>query len=502
VSEVCEGVAKLTVAIVVLTVLVMLQRTRQSAFLERHRRTVLWSLTAAGALAYVNFAQFHSDGSTLHPWEQLQDVLGSKYFAELGYDGLYAGMLRAREEQEPPISLPTRVRDLRTMEIGLVTAQTAHREDVRARFGDARWREFARDATAVYVRDEFFLDSGYVSTPAHTAVSRLLTRWLSFGRPAMIVCASVGFVFLALGFWAVAAWVNVETLAAVVLMFGLGICTRYHWVGGAFFRQDWFAALLVAGAALRSRRFATAGAAIGYASLVRIFPALFLLPIGVFAVAAHRRGSTRYPWRRFVTALGAVGSTLFVAGCVQGRGVAVWREFAHRLVMHAGSSFPNAIGLRVPLITSWRNLRGEFVNTMSLHVLDRVERDYSEMLHERWWLVALVALFFTGLSVEVARRTRSPEVAFAAGVGLVFSLTAPPCYCGSFFVLLALWRPLWTAAAFIIATLAMYVVAGLVFVMAARGALTLNGAAVFAFASVGLAIVLVTWLIRVFRASV
>jgi hypothetical protein len=67
----------------------------------RRRRVVLAGLATLGALSYVNFGAFHTDGTPLHIWDQFHYVIGSKYFPELGYDGLYVATVAAFEEKGP-----------------------------------------------------------------------------------------------------------------------------------------------------------------------------------------------------------------------------------------------------------------------------------------------------------------------------------------------------------------------------------------------------------------
>jgi hypothetical protein len=315
----------------------------------------------------------------------------------------------------------------------------------------------------------------------------------------MIVFAAVDFGLLGVAGWAIATWVGVETLAPMTLMFGLGFCTRYAWVGGAFLRQDWFAALLIAGAALHVRRFGLAGMALGYASMVRVFPALCLLPLMVHALGTRRRPEAMSVFGRFAAGLAASGALLFIAGGLQGRGFGAWLESARRIAIHAGSTFPNAIGLRIPLITSGANLRGELRDPVTLYVFDRISADYAHLLRERFFLVGFAALTVIGLASRVAYKANAPEKALACGVAVIFALTVPTCYYGGFFVLLAFWQPLQTGAVFLAGTIATYAAAGGVLWLVARGVIPLNGAAIYAPASGILTVVLLVWLSTALR---
>lgn len=493
-SEPLEAALKVVTILGALYVLVRMARARNDWF-ERHRRQLLLGATALGAVCYVNFGGFHSDGSPLHLWDQIHYFLGSKYYPELGYDGLYVALVSARRDADGHI--PARMRDLRSFEVAPTTQLREHEAEVRARFSGQRWSDFVADTSALPIRDELFLDHGYLPTPSHTAVSRLFSSWLPLRTRWLLVCASLDFLLLGVAGWALYAWAGIETLASAALIFGLGYCSRYYWVGGAFLRQDWFSALLISAAALRGGRARVAGLALGYAAMVRVFPGLCLLPLIAYGSLHVRSNSARAVGLRFASGMAASVIILFVAGGFAGRGFGAWRESAVHVVGHARKVFPNAIGLRVPLITSWDNLRGALVAPSSLYELKRISADYQSLLQQRYVLIGIVSVASLAFVLRVARRAPDAAAALACGAAVIFVLTTPTCYYGSYFVLLALVRPLWSARLFLVGTLAMYTVAAAVFMLAGQGVIRLNGAAVYAPISLLLAALLLVWLTRV-----
>jgi hypothetical protein len=68
---------------------------------RRPLRRALAVLAAVSAAAYVNFGAFHGNGLFAHDWEQFHYFLGSKYFAEVGYDGLYVASMGAEMQGRP-----------------------------------------------------------------------------------------------------------------------------------------------------------------------------------------------------------------------------------------------------------------------------------------------------------------------------------------------------------------------------------------------------------------
>ena len=107
------------------------------------------------------------------------------------------------------------------------------------------------------------------------------------------------------------------------------LCTihgaSFGWIGGGFLRCVWLASLVGAVCCLKRDRFATAGALLGLAAMLRIFPAWFAVPIALHALTdaiSRRQVSPRHV--RFLLAFAVACATLFAAtlalpGCSNGR---------------------------------------------------------------------------------------------------------------------------------------------------------------------------------------
>jgi hypothetical protein len=112
-SEGHEAVVKL---VAIMVALLGLWAERHSAWARvGRRRTFLFAgLVGLGILSYVNFGRFHTDGTPLNLGDEYHYVIGSKYFPELGYDGLYIATVAAFEEKDPHFVPPQRMRDPKT----------------------------------------------------------------------------------------------------------------------------------------------------------------------------------------------------------------------------------------------------------------------------------------------------------------------------------------------------------------------------------------------------
>src|SRR5204863_2858316 len=133
-------------------------------------------------------------------------------------------------------------------------------------------------------------DHGYNATPVWTAAAHILTnlspsngvqiRLLSLLDPLYLVA-----MMLVIG-WAFGR----QTLAIGVLVLTTFAPANASWTAGAFLRWDWLFFTVAAVCCLKKQRPMLGGIALGYATLLRVFPGvLFLGPLCVIAWRLVRR---------------------------------------------------------------------------------------------------------------------------------------------------------------------------------------------------------------------
>lgn len=91
-----------------------------------------------GVASLFNFGWLHhyNDLGFVNRWEQFHYQLGSKYFPELRYDGLYAASLAAQRQSAPRSPTGTAVRDLTINQIRTLESHEPIEREVRGRFAD------------------------------------------------------------------------------------------------------------------------------------------------------------------------------------------------------------------------------------------------------------------------------------------------------------------------------------------------------------------------------
>jgi len=422
----------------------------------RSSRLALVAAASIGAAAFLNFGALRhfNDTQFLNYWEQFHYQLGSKYFPELGYDGLYVASLAAEREVYPERPTQPIVRDLRTNRLAPTDSLLPHVTDVRARFDDVRWREFVvdhrhyLDATAPGYVAGIRRDHGYNPPPSWTAVARIFSAHLPSGRGTIALLAALDWILMGIAFAAVFRTFGLRAGCAAVAVFGLAHGWRYLYVG-AFLRLDWLAAVMIGICQLERRRFGWAGASFGYAASVRLFPALLLFGPAIHAARAWLRGERpRWPLQ-LAAGFGLAVALMAVVGGLSGRGIGAWMEFTQDIQTHAGTWAPTKVGLAgvVANGTVWVDredgaslLRGPWPNPPR-----RIES------WNREHRLARAALAIALLTVLAVAAWRAP-LSHATGLGIAAVFVAIPL--GSYYWVMLLVLPLCGGRATAIALLA------------------------------------------------
>src|SRR5262249_8227508 len=150
----------------------------------------------------------------------------------------------------------------------------------RERFTDARWAAFTRDVSFFRARmapaywDKILVDHGYNATPVWTMTGAALSRLGPASQAQLYLLSLLDPLYL-LGALALIHWgFGWRVLAVALLVFATNFPSRFYWTGGSFLRWDWLFYLVAAIVCLKRQRPALAGACLGYAALLRVFPVL------------------------------------------------------------------------------------------------------------------------------------------------------------------------------------------------------------------------------------
>jgi len=252
------------------------------------KRIAIILLSALIFISAVNYMRWGPALLTerIDSYDVIHYYLGAKYFNELGYYDLYPAIASVDYEAGPYKSELTSYR-AQEPDVGyalkpISEAIAQGRSIQMTSFSPERWELFRRDF--VHLQREYTLtrnhwatllkDRGFNATPAWIAlvspianlVSVNYIKWLCF---ADVIFLAIGLLFIR---W---AYGNITALWALEFIF-LSYSLRWPVISWAFFRYDWVCALMVALALIRKNHHFWAGALTAFASLFRLFPALWM----------------------------------------------------------------------------------------------------------------------------------------------------------------------------------------------------------------------------------
>ncbi|MBN1523780.1 MAG: hypothetical protein JW904_04810 [Spirochaetales bacterium] len=392
-------------------------------------------MLVGGIAFWLNLGLFRPSGTFIHKTEHFHYFLGSKYFPELKYDGLYLAAVHANQERDPNYTAPLQVRDLRTNRVDMTVNLLDHQQEIRNRFTDARWEQFKNDYSAFNLSDTVFLDHGYNPPPPHTFMTRLFTSWLPVNDITMLLLGLIDIILIIGMSILVVCFFNIERAAIFTIILGIGFLYYFGWNGGALLRFDWLFALVLSVCFLHKKKPLFAGMSFAYAVAVRIFPVVLIAGLGVYWL----RKKNFKNMRLYAIGFAAILIVMLILGSFAGTGLSAYTDsydnFKNFKIWTTG------VGMRYLLITSLDNLTGKTVDPYSLHLTDSTGDDYAKTQSDRIVLVIILTLAATALVCLAAAYAYTPVEAFIMGLGILFAAVPLGTYYWVILVLVVFFRP-------------------------------------------------------------
>jgi hypothetical protein len=413
---------------------------------ERWKRFVGISLGIAAIVAYFNGFNF-AYAKYYHRWDQYHYYMGAKYFRELGYDGLYKCGVVAEDElgvqhwdengRTFTLDMSKEVRhpDKKIRNLGgdnllmPVTDIVDHHEICTAHFAPERWNAFKEDVKFFRIAsdktywEDMQKDHGYNPPPGWTVMGRFFAELHPATVGYLQFLASLDLVYLA-GMFAALWWgFGWRVFAVGAIFWGCQASAPFYWTGGAFLRQDWLFFLALSAAAIRKKHFKTAGAALVYAGLLRIFPGLVIfgwLAVAAFTWLKHRRMPKHH---QKVLLGGVLAAALIIPVSLGVAGKDSYTQFfKHTIQVHDHTPLTNHMGLRVlvghnmnPLTwNSYASGRMKFTKDTKLQDPFQVWKDLRETRYAKYKpiayaITALSLAAFAWLVKSLVDRKRRAE---------------------------------------------------------------------------------------------
>ncbi|MEM7202395.1 MAG: hypothetical protein AAF628_19140 [Planctomycetota bacterium] len=402
-----QSLMKAAVWAATLTVLWLASRRRVG---ERTVLAALGLIALFAVAAHYHFGRFHGKGRFIHEPEYFLYYVGSKYFDELGYEGLYPAGYRALVEDDPSFAETAPiVKNLRSyaLEGGDVCWQRS--ESVAAVFSETRWQEFKADVRYLYdrmapvTRKLFLLDHGYNPTPFWTTIGVAFSQNLAMGPSTLLLLGAldplliVGMLLL--------VWRSFGRRAGLLfaIFFFANFFSTFDIMGGAFLRYLWLAASVAFACFYRQRRPALAGLCLAVAVLDRAFPAVFGLALLIFWLQDQRRRNAR-SWHGALIVWSAGWFALLGGATLWIYGLEAWLAFYRNIQAHDQWFYTNQISLRnLFVVHPWSALESGFTGWDEASWLRERQALAATTEHV---LLAVRAVLFGLLVLAVASRRR------------------------------------------------------------------------------------------------
>lgn len=268
---------------------------RASAF-QRLRDRLMVAFGILGVFGYFNFGHLHF-GGFVHVWDTYHYYIGSKYFAEVGYERMYdcAAVVDAENGRLAEVQRRNHT-DLRTNLITPTREVIENADQIcKQYFTPERWAEYTKDINSIHAMvnetrwKEIHVDHGYNATPVWTLAGQFFANLVPATSDGLIKVNLLDpiyiFLTMLMVWWAFGA--RGFAMAGIVL--GCNFPNRYYWTGGAFLRHDWLFYLVASVCLLKKEKPFLGGLSFSYAVLLRLFPGLAAIGPALVAVEYFRR---------------------------------------------------------------------------------------------------------------------------------------------------------------------------------------------------------------------
>ncbi|QQR80920.1 MAG: discoidin domain-containing protein [Deltaproteobacteria bacterium] len=367
---------KLVISLVGIFVLVQNQ-----FFVERLKpaknivKGILFTLGLFAIGIYYHFGHLQFDHAAerrptvVHTWDMRVYYPIAKFFRELQFDGLYLACLQGYLEEHPETTdaelANVRLRNLNNNEIvsGLSVKEDA--KAIKSRFTPERWEEFRHDMRwfdRAMGRNYLgsMVDHGGNATPLWMGVAHLIFKDTKDVEGMLTLAAWMDPILLLIFFIVVGRTFGWNPMCLCMIIFG---ATEFYRFGsnlmGSTLRQDWLVAFGLGVCALRQNRYYLGGIGLAYSSLIRAFPALGVLGLGLWwlsdvGMRIYRKEKISLPilWKDYIpfwkTAIGAtlcVALSFGITSATFGYKHS-WKPWFEKITMHADKPNVNHLGFR------------------------------------------------------------------------------------------------------------------------------------------------------------
>lgn len=310
-----------------------------------------------------------NNGVYVHRWDAFHTVIGAKYHTELGYFDLYKCSYAIDYEGPHHFRHVVEIRDLHTRKF-VHKYDHIRGNDCKERFTPERLEEFRADLDAFgkfsvpQVWRRLMMDKGFNGTPFYATVCKALISTIEVSISDLQKLAAIDPILMLIAFGFIWWAYGPRTAAITAIFFCCFFPNRYTHMGGSILRFDYVAASMIGIAAIKKDKWGLAGGMFAWATMERIFPAIFVVGIGLKIAVDVLERWLRGPegWRsglaglgrsvrpehwRFVGWYAGVVALCFVISLVgMDGGFDNWRTWYHNMKIHNMRSASFRVGFK------------------------------------------------------------------------------------------------------------------------------------------------------------
>lgn len=293
-------------------------------------------------------------GQTVRSWNVFHYYVGSKYFEELGYTDLYMATLAADDAHRATLpQTKDAQKQANATSFGFikkardqVSGRVLPRAELMTGWDPAvispeRLDELGADTR--FLRPHLgtrgwrhvLTDLGYNPAPPWTLVGTTLGNVVPARWPWFLIITNgdlVLFLLTGLLLW----WAAGARVAAAAVLWTVTFEINIDRFAGGFLQYDWFASTLIAGAFLLRGWHRSAGIALSWGAMTRVFPGFLILPFVIQAGRALiRREAIARRHLEFLGAFTLACALLFVGSHATGRGLSTWPDWVEKIGRHS-----------------------------------------------------------------------------------------------------------------------------------------------------------------------
>lgn len=362
-------------------------------------RLITAALVFVALLSSVNyFYGTRNNGVYVHRWDAFHTVIGVKYHPELGYFDLYKCSYAIDREGPHHFRAVDKIRDLETREFVDRDKHIAG-NDCKDRFTPERLEQFKHDLDQFGTWSsksswrKLFKDKGFNGTPFYASVCKPLVNSIEVSIDGLKQLAAIDPILMLIAFGVVGWAFGARQAAIMAIFFCVFFPNRFVHMGGSILRFDYAAALMIGFAALKRDKWGLAGAMFAWATMVRVFPAIFAVGVGLkIAVDVIEQRKIRPEHWRFVGWFGGLIVLFFLISLVgMHGGIENWVHWWQDMKVHNAKSASFRVGFKHLFMLDGKLLSGNYAAKQELFEQ-----------RESYYLLA-VAVLFSPLLLAVRR---------------------------------------------------------------------------------------------------